>query len=408
LAPWTGGLALVDSTYRSEARESALSQDAAVARAGCFSHEATMKLPLSAMFPLSAMTVLFMAGCRTPASQTLLERENFQQEKRIEDLEDCLQECRQENSALKKRLGGGAISLPSSDSPRIMMPPDAAAPSLHSSSGLPLFQPPKVDRGTEASSGDSPAPPNHSPALPDSSQPEQWVPPKESPLEKPDRIQPDSGATTSSYQEEDSPRPVRIAIVGLLTNGHQYGGHTRDSIPTSGEFGDNGLAVAFSSRDAENRAVAAEGSVAMVVVDPAISGPEARVARWDFPAGELKAHYRQTMFGKAYRFDLLWPHGAPRHERLKLFVRLTAPDGERLEAQQTIHVKLGTLLPADDDSNFADSPAPRSEPIVAPSPNGDAATGDDEPDEPVPHGPEPSAVVHNSVVHNGAAWKPYR
>jgi len=368
---------------------------------------------------LLAVAVLFAAGCRTPMSQTLLERENFQQEKTIEELKDQiddaehdLQQCQRENAALKRQLGGDITVRSPSDSPRIITSPDASSPSSHSNSDVPLFQPPSVDHGTP--SDDSAAPPTYSPAPPGKSQSEQWAPPK-TPLHKPETPLPEPGATTSSYDQEDTAGATRISIVRLLTNGHQFGGHAPDRYSTDSPLGDNGIEVVFSPRDAENRPVAAEGTVSMVVIDPAISGPEARVARWDFSTKEAKAHYRETLFGKAYRFDLLWPHDAPQHEKLRLFVRLTTPDGQRLETQQTIHVKLGALAPPPDDSNLADSPAPSSEPDNATvlrtrpvsssttSPTTDRDMGEFEPDEPAPRGAEPPAVAHN-----GAVWKPYR
>jgi len=368
---------------------------------------------------LLAIALLFAAGCKTPTSQILLERENFQQEKTIEDLKDQvddaehdLAQCRSENIALKQKLGiSGA--LPASGSPLILTPPDVTAPSSHPSSPS-LFQPPKIDRGTEAPSEDSPAPPSHSPAAPDKQSSDQWIPPKQPSPEKTDLALPDAGATRSSYEEENSPSAVRIAIIRLLTNGHQFGGHNADGTTDVAAFGDNGLQVAFSPRNAQNHAVAVEGSVAMVIVDPAISGPEARVARWDFSPEEAKAHYRGTLFGKAYRFDLMWPHGPPQHERLKLFVRFMRPDGQRLEAEQTIHVRLGTITPPADDLNFADSPAPRAETVASRPVMPPSATGDNEPDEPAPHDLSSSATARNDVAANGveqhrsAEWKPYR
>jgi hypothetical protein len=362
-----------------------------------------------------AVAVLFAAGCKTPASQTLLERENFQQEKAIDELRDELddaahelQECRRENVALKKQLGGDGIVRSPIDVPQSVTPPPAGAPLSHPPSGVPLFQPPSIDRGTAT-------PPDNSPAAPSQSQPEQWAPPKQPPrLEKSDAAPSDSGATTSSYQEEDTPGGTRIVINRLLTNGHQFGGHTPDANTLDSSFGDNGLEIVFSFRDAKNRPVVAEGNLAIAVVDPAISGPAARVARWDFTADEVKAHYKNILFGKGYRFDLLWPHDGPQHERLKLFVRLTTPDGERLEAQQSIHVRLGTLLPTQNDANVADSPAPPGgEPtgpdsVATNSAAGQSAgtsVGEFEPDEPAPHGAESPRI---SAVGNGAVWKPYR
>jgi uncharacterized coiled-coil protein SlyX len=388
--------------------------------------------------PLLAIAVLFAAGCKTPTSQILLERENFQQEKTIEDLKDQvddaehdLAQCRRENAALKKRFGVTS-ALPGSGSPLILTPPDVTVPSSNPSAPS-LFQPPKIDRGTEAPSEDSPAPPSHAPATPDKQSSDQWVPPKEPSPEKTDLAPPDTGATRSSYEEETSPSAVRIAIIRLLTNGHQFGGHNADGTTDVAAFGDNGLQVAFSPRNAENHAVAVEGSVAMVVVDPAISGPETRVARWDFSPEEAKAHYRSTLFGKAYRFDLLWPHGPPRHERLKLFVRLTTPDGQRIEAEQTIHVRVGEQAPAEfvrakaDDSDDGDTPAPHdgvahpqvvsnetnsrrpSEPRPTPSSEQIGQADGDEPAPPDAGTARPQLAARESAADIGQfVWRPNR
>ena len=67
---------------------------------------------------LLAVALLFAAGCKTPVAQTLLERENFQQEKTIEDLKDQVDEaehdlaqCRRENAALKRKFGGDTAAV---------------------------------------------------------------------------------------------------------------------------------------------------------------------------------------------------------------------------------------------------------------------------------------------------------
>lgn len=392
-----------------------------------------MTLCLSATKPVRSATMLLLAiaslfatGCKTPVAQTLLERENFQQEKTIEELKDQvddaehdLEQCRRENAALKRKLGGDTTVRSPSDSPTLLAPPEASAPSSRSNTDVPLFQPPSVDHGTP--SVDSSTPPTDSPAPSSSSQPQQWTPPK-TPSRKPAAPLPEPEATTSSYEQEEAAGATRIAIVRLLTNGHQFG-HGADRYSNNSALGDNGIEVVFSPRDAENKTVATEGTVAIVVIDPAVAGLEARVARWDFSAREAKPHYRETLFGKAYRFDLLWPHDAPQHEKLKLFVRLTTPDGQRLEANQTIHVRLGMLAPPPDNSNLADSPAPAGETSIAgvlptrpvsstttssttsPTTNSTTARdmGEFEPDEPAP-----TATRSPPVTRNGAVWKPFR
>ncbi|HEX3998502.1 MAG TPA: hypothetical protein VHX65_08140 [Pirellulales bacterium] len=352
-------------------------------------------------------TAMLFSGCRTPASQTLLEHENFEQEKTIEDLRDQideaqqdLQDCRRANAALKRQLGGGSANrsaAPSESSSRLS-PRSVAPPTSPPPSAPPAFHPPTIDRGTEAPLESTPPAGSHS---------EEWVPPK-LPGAADGDAPPASGATTSSYEEE-APRAMRISMIRLLTAGHQFGGHGASYVAAShgnrdAAMGDNGLQVAFTPRDAADRPVAAEGAVSMVVIDPALSGPGARVARWDFSPAQVRTHYRQNLFGKAYRFDLLWPHGAPQHERLKLFVRLTTADGEKLETNQTIYVRLGPQAPVD-DSNVASADvaepssqvAERSSQVAGPS------IADPDADSPAPHDAPPPSTTSAEISATGLA-----
>ncbi|HEV3417446.1 MAG TPA: hypothetical protein VG056_11550, partial [Pirellulales bacterium] len=123
---------------------------------------------------------------------------------------------------------------------------------------------------------------------------------------------------------------ARLAISRLMTGGHSF----------SGKPGDDGLLVVFTPRDSSGRPVRAKGEVSFVAIDPQASGAAARVARWDFAAAEVASHYRQGALGSAVHFELLWPEHPPEHGELKLFVRLTTPDGDRFEDNQTIRVRL--------------------------------------------------------------------
>ena len=84
----------------------------------------------------------------------------------------------------------------------------------------------------------------------------------------------------------------------------------------------------------------APGDVSIVVVDPALAGREARIARWNFDADEVAQHVRRNRDGGSLHFELPWPT-PPQHSDLRLFVRFTTYDGRRLEANLPIEVQLG-------------------------------------------------------------------
>ncbi len=194
----------------------------------------------------------------------------------------------------------------------------------------------------------------------------------------------------------------------MLTGGHS----------STGKPPDDGLVVVFSARDSSGQTISAAGDVAIVVIDPQLEGAASRIARWDFAAVEVASHYRQTGLTRGFHFDLVWPEAAPRHRELKLFVRVTTPEGHRLEAEQAIHVRV-----AGDSANTWTKAA---------APDGwEPATSDNDADE---HPAPPPIVANNSakprpreaVVDRGAAadesesdppitaaahrpaWSPYR
>src|SRR4029079_6877418 len=66
------------------------------------------------------------------------------------------------------------------------------------------------------------------------------------------------------------------------------------------------LSVAIEQRDSEGNRVLAPGDVSLVVVDPALEGRAARIARWDFEADELADHVRRNRDGSSLQFELPW------------------------------------------------------------------------------------------------------
>jgi hypothetical protein len=99
------------------------------------------------------------------------------------------------------------------------------------------------------------------------------------------------------------------------------------------------LSVVIDQRDAHDAHVVAPGDVSIVVVDPAIEGREAKIARWDFDSDEVARHVRRNRDGGSLQFELPWAK-PPAHSDLRLFVRFTAFDGRKLEANLPIEARL--------------------------------------------------------------------
>ena len=273
--------------------------------AGDFSHEANMKSILSMAICLG---LLCSAGCRSDGNRELLERDLRDHEDQIYDLQNQvndlnhqLEACHRENETLKKGSGTGDSSDSHEAAPRVTHPP-AEIPEI-----------PKINLGTPESTPAEPAPPSKRPG--DSRDPSSAG----------------AAAARPASLDADVPSAIsRVAISRLMTGGHSF----------SGKPGDDGLLLVFAARDASGRSFRAEGEVSIVAIDPQAEGPAARLARWDFSAAEAAAHYRQGALANAFHFDLLWPDRAPEHSDLKLFVRLTTPDGRRFEDNLTVHVRL--------------------------------------------------------------------
>jgi hypothetical protein len=123
-------------------------------------------------------------------------------------------------------------------------------------------------------------------------------------------------------------------IASVVLNPQLTGGRDRD-----GQAGDEALAVAFDPRNTAGQLVRPDGSVSIVVLDPAADGPAARVARWDFEADEAAKHFGAGGLAQGYYFELPWSGAPPTHSDLHVFVRIKSADGSKQIADQTIHIR---------------------------------------------------------------------
>ncbi len=128
----------------------------------------------------------------------------------------------------------------------------------------------------------------------------------------------------------DSRRVASITLDRSMTGG----------IASADASADQGLLVVVEPRDRAGRTIDAPGELNVVVLDPALKGDAARVARWDFPAAETAAMFRRTGSSRAIHLTMTWPSDPPKHNKLHLYVRYVTADGRRLNLDQPIEVAL--------------------------------------------------------------------
>ncbi len=325
-----------------------------------------------------ALTAL-AGGCRTDPAILALERENRDLEDEIYALQDLLDRTQDELEACRAKSAAAPPSRPEAPpTPGAAEPPPIPAPQRVP---LPVPRIPEPASGTESPATSSPASPKL-PELPKVELPQNPLPPGQvpstlrgaaptteapapptlgepkaappsgssQPAPAPPNPAPASGAAwqpasqgairlasapgaapadkTAVWPTADNRQVRRITLHRVLT-----GGWNRDASP-----GDEGLSVLIEPRDAQGRVLPAPAPVAIVLVDPALPGDQARVAQWDVPAAELANTYRNSPLGEGFHLRLAWPGQPPVHDRLEVSVRYTTDDGRRLEARLPVHV----------------------------------------------------------------------
>ncbi len=183
-------------------------------------------------------------------------------------------------------------------------------------------------------------------------------------------------ASLSASAQPLTPSGDSRRVAGITLNRTLTG-----SILADDRSGDQGLLAVIEPRDREGQTVDAPAEVSLVVLDPALKGDAARVARWDFTAAETAAMFRRSGSSQAIHLTTVWPGDPPAHRKLHLFVRYVTADGRKLQADQPIEV----VLPGDQTTRWtADAagqrPADREAPAARiPGPSPHTATGSDEP-----------------------------
>ena len=337
-----------------------------------------------------ALFLALLCGCRASVSHELLERELLAQENQIYQLQDMVDEyesrldsCQRENESLLAELGRSRTSgqrpagrATEELSPPVVEPGKEEAGLPHD--GLPLISPPdpNVPEGDHMAKN---AKNVGKKGLP-------------------------GGAKL--HKASDRHGPIDEVVMQITLNRKLTGGHNVDGHP-----GDEGIMVVVEPLNAAGDLVEMPGEVSIVVLDPAIEGEAARIARWDFSAKEAAGYLQRTPMGDGLHFDLRWPHSPPVHRVLNLYVRYTTADGRRLQVEKQIEVD-----PPGDSDKSQDRWTKTPDPAVAEAaggprqglPRAQATTIRSVPDDAKEVGDDARRDSKSSSTGRGARWAPYR
>ncbi len=297
-------------------------------------------------FAAVALACLALAGCRNDPRVTALERHNRMLEDEIYRLRWMIEDFQE---------GGDPISLDDLDRPG-RFAPAGGEPSTRAPRGVPDVRVdiPGVDIPGVDISGVEVSPEEALDRLRRGSVPE-GIPPgvrdeddaAGSRTTDPAKL-PDEAPRWSLSAEPIMPGPARLEegtgpilpadsreVTQLVLNRQLTGGLDTDGLP-----GDEGIVVVLEPRDAEGRWLEAPAEVTVVLLDPALEGEAARVARWDFTAAETIGRFCETGGGRGIELTMRWSAGTPQHSDLLLYARYTTSDGRELQVDAPIRVAL--------------------------------------------------------------------
>ncbi|REK22954.1 MAG: hypothetical protein DWQ42_16140 [Planctomycetota bacterium] len=290
-----------------------------------------MKSPTLILIAVVCLGLL--PGCRGSQQQiAALERENRFQEQKIwkyigyiEEYERLLEECRQENAGLRGEEDGDSGGRPSllrrrrddqRDNRQEFRVPEIEIPTGEMDEGELLDEQPSESEPLE-----------EGPALSATATPTR--------ARGGDAYENRESATEDSYAAEtiDGP-PDEVASITL--DKIHTGGANTDGVP-----GDEGISLLVETRNAAGEVIEPEGKLDVSLIDPAASSEaEARVGLWRLSPAQVRRRFSETALRRGVLLELPWQRSAPRRERLRLFVRLTRPDGEQLQTDRELEIEL--------------------------------------------------------------------
>jgi len=304
------------------------------------------------------------AGCRLGPRISALQEENRQLEERLYQIAELLAECRRENRRLRQEL-----------SAREELPADKERTS-EAGRAAPAQTP---DAGGEG----------HLPKIRVEGVPQPDVKGELPRPEVPGTTPREGGPSDTTSTSVDNPRTSRSSVTSAVAaaslsprepfsgvrqadsrevyhvevNPQFTGGWDAD-----GRRGDEGITVLIEPRDSAGRLLRVAAPIGVVVVDPALPGEDARLARWDLSAQEVAESFVQMPSHTGILLHLPWREKVPIHSRLHLFVRLITSDGRKLQSDLPIQVELLPVVTGEDSSE-----AIRGGPDAELSPRGESS-----------------------------------
>ena len=311
-------------------------------------------------FSLLLITMLgltLLSGCLGAKQGTeAMERELRHQEKKIwtytsyiEDYQRLLDDCRGENERLRERLGEDAEG--GTRRPRLrdgntesdgifeleieegieVQPEDLGTDEMSSEEGPSLHSSNRFRTETfAAESGRL----RNEPAETEEREHSRQQAPVEPPVEPPAELateMPETEIGDGEFPNSESQDVQSLTLDTLFT-----GGNNTDGVP-----GDEGISLLIETRNVQGDVVLPEGDLDISLLDPAAANEsEARVGLWRLTANEVRQKFRDSGVGKGVLLQMPWQHKPPKREDLRLFLRFTRPDGERIQTDHDFNIEL--------------------------------------------------------------------
>lgn len=132
------------------------------------------------------------------------------------------------------------------------------------------------------------------------------------------------------------PGASAVPFVKEIRLGRLTGGYDEDPLLP----GDEALQVILEPLDGDGQSVKAPGSLHLEVFEITPQGIKVPLSSWDFSPAELRRKWETPWFGNpSYRLTVPWKSW-PMHEKLRVVARFTTLDGQHLEADKDVTVRL--------------------------------------------------------------------
>jgi len=365
---------------------------------------------------LIVLACLLAGGCRTDPATVLLERENRLLEDEIYRLRGVIEDYKGGLLPISSEVVGCEDGLIAEDAPAVrsrngrglftpgrnrrreaeprIVAPEVTVPmeSMPEGEVPDILRRPAGERATEPAKGTSDT---------DLSLPPRFDGSSTSPSHPPTEL-----ILTGAEQPllpDDSRDVAKIGLIRDLTSG----------LNIDRQRGDEGVQAVLQLWDGKGRSLIAPADVSIAVLDPALPGESARVARWDFPVSATAEMFWTDGKRNALFLEAPWPETLPQHKRLHLFVRYTTRDGRKLQVDQPIVVALPR------ESSARENPPASlvaSSELPAPEASSSASSGETaavqkpvspSPTVPIPRPPR-TASRTNAPKFKRPAWSPER